>query len=593
MRTTLCLFFWLVRILLNAQELVRNGGFEQYTRCPRHFAAKPARGLEGVKTIGGMPGYFHACSEQLGTPMNWAGWQAPYEGEAYMGLVLTAHGGGECAVREFVQLELAEPLVNGGKYELSFRVSLADRSGYMTDRIGACFSVEDRSRKGNLAQSFGRPDVDNVLNRFIADTAGWMVVKGIYNARGGERYVQVGNFQLCDRTSRKAVTANRGSGTLQNMKRKADTDLDPDKERGLRRRLLATQAYAYVDAVSLVPLGHTEEIRVLHASDACPADPAPPPPAMDLVPDPAFDRNLPAHGAAWKNASGGTPDFLKDRAGIYLYSAVNKDHREYIQTPLKERLDPCGVYAVRLRILRDATYAYAVDRIGIALTEAFENDRRRDLLTYPVRWELRSAGVMDNASGWTTLCGTIEGGGCADRLIVGNFSSDDSTTIVQYDPQGGPFAYYFVDDVSLWRTGTMEGCTTRCPEELATTPTVLDTTAEAPRWPLALHFAVNDHVPGADLLPVAEDLFHQLTEHPGLVVLIEGHTDDTGNEEANRKLAERRAKAVWSELVRLGVEPGRMQVVVVGSQAPVATNATEQGRAQNRRVTITPRTAEP
>jgi len=200
---------------------------------------------------------------------------------------------------------------------------------------------------------------------------------------------------------------------------------------------------------------------------------------------------------------------------------------------------------------------------------------------------------MDNASGWTTLCGTIEGGGCADRLIVGNFSSDDSTTIVQYDPQGGPFAYYFVDDISLWRTGTVEGCTTRCPEELVATPTVLDTAAEAPRWPLSLHFAVNDHVPGADLLPVAEDLFHQLAEHPGLVVLIEGHTDDTGNEHANRKLAERRAKAVWSELVRLGVEPGRMQVVVVGSQAPVATNATEQGRAQNRRVTITPRTAEP
>ena len=50
---------------------------------------------------------------------------------------------------------------------------------------------------------------DNPPDRFIADTSGWMMVQGIYNARGGERYVRIGNFQLCDRTSRKAVTANQ------------------------------------------------------------------------------------------------------------------------------------------------------------------------------------------------------------------------------------------------------------------------------------------------------------------------------------------------------------------------------------------------
>jgi hypothetical protein len=586
MRPSLLLVVLLSAPAADSQELVLNGGFESHQRCPDRFDERPMRGVAHVKPIGGMPGHFHTCSEVMGAPVNWAGAQAPFEGEAYAGLVLTAHGGGECGVREFVQLELAEPLVNGGKYHISFRVSLADRSGYMTDRIGACFSADDRSGRNRVASSFGRPDVDQVLNRFISDTAGWMLVEGIYNARGGERFVQIGNFQLCDRTSRKAVSANRGDGALHNLKRKGDADLDPDKARGLRRKLLASQAYVYLDAVSLTPLTNVQATRVLEKAAACPADPGRPDIAIDLVPDPGFDANLPTHRSVWKNASGGTPDLLEGVTGLYLHSAVNKDHREYIQTPTKERLDPCGVYSVRLRVLRDASYGYAVDRIGVVLTETFANDRRRGLLEFPLRWELHGQGVMDEAGKWITLCGTITGGGCANRLLVGNFAGDDSTVIVQRDADGGPFAYYFVDEVSLWRTGTVEGCTLRCPEAITAIPVGSDTSDTAPRWPLVLRFDVNDHVPGEDLLPVAEELMHALTRYPHAQVRIVGHTDATGLEHANMDLSAKRADAVHKELVRLGLPASRCTTVAMGSTEPMATNATEEGRALNRRVEI-------
>lgn len=586
MRSFLRWTFLLALVPAHAQELVVNGGFEKHGRCPERSDEKPAKGVEGMKTIGGMPGYFHACSEVMGTPGNWAGSQAPVEGEAYVGLVLTAHGGGECAVREFVQLELAEPLVNGGKYRLSFHVSPADLSGYVTDRIGACFSAEDRTGKHGVGSSFGRADVDNVANRFVADAAGWMKVEGLYNARGGERFVQIGNFQLCDRTSRKANIPNKGDGVVENLKTKGRADLDPDKGRGLRRRLLATQAYVYLDDVSLTLVNNAAEARVMAPADACGEDPGRPSASVDLVPDPGFDATIPTHRSAWKNATGGTPDFEEGRTGIYLYSAVNKDHREYIHTPLKERLDPCGIYAVRLRILRNATYAYVVDRIGVALTEEFENDRRRDLLSFPLRWEIHGQGVFDDTRQWTTLCGTFNGGGCANRLLVGNFAGDDSTTIVQREVDGGPFAYYFVDDVSLWRTGTVQGCTVRCPEALTAIPVVLDTTKGPSLWPLVLRFEVNGHVPGDDLLPTAEELFKVLAENPRLKVRIEGHTDDTGNPHANMKLAERRALAVHGELVRLGLDRRLFTVVALGSKEPIATNSTEEGRALNRRVEI-------
>lgn len=578
---------------VQAQELVLNGGFEAHRRCPERFDKRPAKQLEHVRTIGGMPGYFHACSDMMGTPANWAGAQTPFEGDGYAGLVLTAHGGGECAVREFLQLELAEPLVNGGKYRLSFQVSLADRSGYMTDRIGACFSTDDRSGRMGLGHPFGRADVDNTVNRFIADTAGWMTVEGIYNARGGERYIQIGNFQLCDRTSRKAVTSNRGDGALHNMKRRGAAELDPDKARGLRRRMLATQAYVYVDAVSLVAINSTAEARTLIAADACSSDPGMPAERDDMVPDPGFANNLPTHRSTWKNASGGTPDLLEGRTGIYLYSAVNKNHREYIHTPLKQRLDPCGTYAVRLRILRDASYAYAVDRIGVALADEFRSDVRRDLLSFPTLWELHGQGVLDDTREWTTLCGTFTHTGCATRLLVGNFGGDDSTTIVQRDPEGGPFAYYFVDDVSLWRTGTQEGCTLRCPDAIVVQQDPGTVISDTPSWPLELHFDVNDHVPGDEMLAVAEELLHILVQHPNSRITVEGHTDATGTAYANMKLSEKRALAVRNELVLLGI-PGHLIVLeAVGSERPIATNATEEGRALNRRVSIVPEALRP
>ncbi len=586
MRRALLVLVLVPLVQAQGQELVINGGFEAYRRCPERFDKRPAKQIEHVRTIGGMPGYFHACSSMMGTPANWAGVQVPFDGDGYAGLVLTAHGGGECAVREFLQLELAAPLVNGGKYLLAFHVSLADGSGYMTDRIGACFSTDDRSGKKGLGHTFGRADVDNTVNRFIADTSGWMRVEGIYNARGGERYIQIGNFQLCDRTSRKAVTNNRGDGLLHNAKSRGAASLDPDKERGLRRRMLATQAYVYVDGVSLVAINGNAEARTLIAEDACPHDPGPPAEAHNLVPDPGFANNLPTHRSTWKNASGGTPDLLEGRTGIYLYSAVNKDHREYIHTALKERLDPCGTYDVRLRVRRDASYGYAVDRIGVALADEFRSDVRRGLLSFPTLWELHGQGVMDDSDEWTTLCGTFTQTGCATRLLVGNFGGDDSTTIVQRDPDGGPFAYYFVDDVSLWRTGTQEGCTLRCPEAIMIQPD--SATVAPPGWPLELRFDVNEHVPGEEMLALTEELLHILVQHPNGRIIVEGHTDATGTAAANIRLSEKRALAVRNELVRLGI-PGHLIVMeAVGSERPIATNATEEGRALNRRVSIVP-----
>jgi outer membrane protein OmpA-like peptidoglycan-associated protein/outer membrane protein W len=65
-----------------------------------------------------------------------------------------------------------------------------------------------------------------------------------------------------------------------------------------------------------------------------------------------------------------------------------------------------------------------------------------------------------------------------------------------------------------------------------------------------------------------------------------GHTDNVGDEAYNLKLSERRAQAVVDYLAAKGVAPGRIKAVGYGESKPLADNATEEGRAQNRRVTI-------
>lgn len=74
--------------------------------------------------------------------------------------------------------------------------------------------------------------------------------------------------------------------------------------------------------------------------------------------------------------------------------------------------------------------------------------------------------------------------------------------------------------------------------------------------------------------------------NPRRIVRIEGYTDSTGTPEDNLKLSRDRAQAVADMLVDLGVDEKRIQVEGYGDLHPVEANASERGRAQNRRVEI-------
>ena len=77
-----------------------------------------------------------------------------------------------------------------------------------------------------------------------------------------------------------------------------------------------------------------------------------------------------------------------------------------------------------------------------------------------------------------------------------------------------------------------------------------------------------------------------LNSYPNSTIRIVGHTDDTGSDSYNYELSDRRAAAVSWVLQGSGVAPNRLLAVGMGETQPVASNLSEEGKAQNRRVEI-------
>ncbi|GLI37208.1 OmpA family protein [Geobacter hydrogenophilus] len=77
-----------------------------------------------------------------------------------------------------------------------------------------------------------------------------------------------------------------------------------------------------------------------------------------------------------------------------------------------------------------------------------------------------------------------------------------------------------------------------------------------------------------------------LKAFPQVAIKIGGYTDNVGDPQANLKLSKDRAANTMQELVKLGIDPSRLEAEGYGDEHPVADNATEEGRQQNRRIDV-------
>ena len=77
-----------------------------------------------------------------------------------------------------------------------------------------------------------------------------------------------------------------------------------------------------------------------------------------------------------------------------------------------------------------------------------------------------------------------------------------------------------------------------------------------------------------------------LRAYPQAHIKLGGYTDDTGTYKVNKELSEARARTAWASLVEMGISPSRINARGYGPNYSISSNATEEGRAQNRRLSV-------
>lgn len=194
MRYLLCGVLWLAFLTLWSQNLVPNPGFEEYIKCPGSYMLNRNEfAIHGWQSpTNGTPDHFHSCSSGMAdVPVNWAGNSNAHSGKGYAGIYVWATNSN---YREYLQCQLAEPLVAGEKYVLEFYFKLANKSVYAINRIGLALSQnvihENNDRPLTLAPVLS-VEKDTAMT---AATGSWEQARMEYVAQGGERYVIVGNF---------------------------------------------------------------------------------------------------------------------------------------------------------------------------------------------------------------------------------------------------------------------------------------------------------------------------------------------------------------------------------------------------------------
>ena len=106
------------------------------------------------------------------------------------------------------------------------------------------------------------------------------------------------------------------------------------------------------------------------------------------------------------------------------------------------------------------------------------------------------------------------------------------------------------------------------------------------RISLYINFATGKSDIDPDSQKIVDQIAAMLSANPSLKVSVEGHTDNSGTSAGNKTLSENRAKAVMNACIAKGIDKGRLISKGWGQEKPIADNATEEGKAKNRRVEI-------
>ncbi len=138
-----------------------------------------------------------------------------------------------------------------------------------------------------------------------------------------------------------------------------------------------------------------------------------------------------------------------------------------------------------------------------------------------------------------------------------------------------------LEDMCPLDPGPKDGTPKGCPKK----PSIVVVTTSQIKITQQIHFEFNKATIKADSFPILNAVAQVLRDNPDITIEIGGHTDNIGGEAYNDKLSQARADSVRKYLIDKGsISPSRLTAKGYGQHDPIDTNATEAGRAKNRRV---------
>lgn len=202
MRTSLAVTFHLCALSLSAQvNLVENSGFESHLHCPSDVMNGNLMSyclIDWNTPTQGSPDYYNTCAIGNGyntQETNPYGPQYPLGGDGYVGVY--AFSKYQSDLREYIQIELSQPIMSGIKYLVSFNVSIADSVIYCVSSMGAHLSVNAVGDGSMWNLTSIVPDIQNPTSNLLCDPLIWQQVADTFISRigGGERFLTIGNFE--------------------------------------------------------------------------------------------------------------------------------------------------------------------------------------------------------------------------------------------------------------------------------------------------------------------------------------------------------------------------------------------------------------
>ena len=177
-----------------SQNLIQNPSFEDTVARP--LEVFKARHWESAND--GTPDIFTPYNTLFPSrmaPSNFAGYQQARSGKNYAGLQLYAlYNQAAVSFREFLQNELAEPLKADSLYCFRINISLGDSSNFASKGIFALYFTDQPIYQPGYNRIITDPDVLISEEEYIRDKENWVQYDVQYEARGGERYLTLGNF---------------------------------------------------------------------------------------------------------------------------------------------------------------------------------------------------------------------------------------------------------------------------------------------------------------------------------------------------------------------------------------------------------------